>query len=134
MRHRGFTHLRHHALDKLVAAGQAPQALHIVGSNNTVGRDAPNAGALGPRLRFADEKRAHASVVVGEGTDPRAPWRQVRLAPDALIALYHIDLGQRLAVAIQLNLWIATPCKKRRVRNDAILNCGAVCFFIFQKS
>ena len=36
-----------------------------------------------------------------------------------LLSYRHREAAKRLAVAIQLNLWFATPCKKRRVRNDA---------------
>ena len=70
----GLANLRHHAFDELVAAGPASEALHIVGSKDTIGPDPPCTGALRARIGFAREKVAHASMVVGEGVDSREPF------------------------------------------------------------
>ena len=84
---RRFADLRHHAFDQLVAAGEAPEALDIVGGKHAVGPRPPNPLALCPRLGLAGEQLAYAGMVVGEGIDPGEPLAdKLALQPDAFAA------------------------------------------------
>ena len=98
---RRFADLRHHAFDQLVAAGETPEALDIVGGR---GRGRPKSPkpprplrALRPRRRAARSRRHGCR---GTNRLGRASSDELALQPDAFCALHHIDLRERVAVAV----------------------------------
>ena len=98
---RRFADLRHHAFDQLVAAGETPEALDVVGGR---GRGRPKSPkpprplrALRPRRRAARSRRHGCR---GTNRLGRASSDELALQPDAFCALHHIDLRERVAVAV----------------------------------
>ena len=82
--------LRHYAFDQLIAAGETPETLDIIGGKNAVRPGPLQPSALRPRLGLAGEQLADAGMVIGEGIDPReAHADHLALQPDPLIALHH---------------------------------------------
>jgi hypothetical protein len=96
------THRGHHALDELIAPGEAAETLQVARRQDAVGGDAPDAGMLRPGFALAREQLLDAGVVVGEGIDAGKPSRhEFALQPDALITLHREDLGQGVAMAVK---------------------------------